>query len=65
MEIQIDILEKPIKRIQEICSLMGVDKQFDRALPELETFLESEVANGETRETVLTDDGFRFLQERL
>jgi hypothetical protein len=65
MEVKIDILERPIKRIQEVCCLMGVEDKFDRALAELETFLESEVADGETRETVLTDNGFRFLRDRL
>src|SRR5215813_11907313 len=54
---KIDILDKPIERIQETCAIMGIADQFDRALPELETFLESDVANGETSETRLTYDG--------
>jgi len=33
--------------------MMGTAEKFDRALPELETFLEGEVAKGETRETRL------------
>jgi hypothetical protein len=48
---KIDILDKPIERIQETCAMTGIADQFDRALPELETFLEGEVANGETSET--------------
>ena len=37
----------------------------DRALPELETFLEGEVANGETSETRLTYDGLCYLRQIL
>jgi hypothetical protein len=62
---KIDILDKPIERIQETCALMGIADQFDRVLPELETFLECEVANGETSETRLTYDGLRFLRQIL
>ena len=43
--------------------MMGIAEKFDRALPELETFLEAEVARGETRETKLTFDGLRYLKE--
>lgn len=62
---RIDILDKPIARIQETCALMGIGDQFDRALPELETFLECEVANGEISETRLTYDGLRHLRHLL
>jgi len=62
---KIDILGKPIARIQETCALMGIADRFDRALPELETFLESEVANGETRESRLTYDGLCYLRQIL
>ena len=62
---KIDILDKPIARIQETCDLMGIADQFDRALPELETFLEEEVANGETSETRLTYDGLCHLRHIL
>jgi len=34
--VQIDVLEKPIKRIKETCAMMGIAEKFDRALPELE-----------------------------
>ena len=54
---QIDVLEKPIERIKETCVMMGIAEKFDRALPDLETFLEAEVAKGEIRETTLTYDG--------
>ena len=62
---KIDILDKPIERIQETCALMGIADQFNRALPKLETFLECEVAHGETSETRLTYDGLRFLRDIL
>jgi len=62
---KIDVLERPIARIQETCDIMGIAEQFDRALPELETFLEGEVANGETRETRLTYDGLCYLRQIL
>jgi hypothetical protein len=61
--VQIDVLEKPIKRIKETCVMMGITEKFDRALPELETFLEGEVAKGETRETRLTYDGLCYLKQ--
>jgi hypothetical protein len=62
---RIDILDRPIARIQETCAIMGIADQFDRALPELETFLEGEVANGEVSETRLTYDGLRHLRHLL
>ena len=63
--VQIDVLEKPIERIKETCAMMGIAEKFDRALPDLETFLEAEVARGETRETRLTFDGLLYLKQRL
>ena len=33
--------------------MMGIAEKFDRAFPDLETFLEAEVARGETSETKL------------
>jgi hypothetical protein len=62
---KIDILDKPIERIQETCAMMGIADQFDRALPELETFLEAEVASGETSETRLTYGGLCYLRQIL
>ena len=59
----IDVLEKPITRIRETCDMMGVVGKFDRALPELETYLESQVADGETSETRLTYNGLCFLRQ--
>ncbi|TAI66326.1 hypothetical protein [Bradyrhizobium sp. Leo170] len=61
--VQIDVLEKPIERIKETCVMMGITEKFERALPELETFLEGEVAKGETRETRLTYDGLCYLKQ--
>jgi hypothetical protein len=43
--------------------MTGVAEKFNRALPELETYLEGEVADGETSETRLTYDGLCFLRE--
>jgi hypothetical protein len=59
----IDVLEKPVARIKKTCRMMGVAQKFDRALPELETYLEAEVAKGETSETRLTYNGLCFLKE--
>lgn len=58
-----NILEKPIERIRETCEMMGAVDKFDRTLPELESYLEAEVAAGETRETRLTFDGLCFLRQ--
>jgi hypothetical protein len=63
--VQIDVLEKPIERIKETCAMMGIAAKFDRALPDLETFLEAEVARGETSETRLTFDGLLYLKQLL
>jgi len=62
---RIDILDKPIARIHKTCAMTGIEHQFDRVLPELETFLEGEVARGETRETRLTYDGLCYLNRIL
>jgi hypothetical protein len=59
----IDVLEKPIARIRETCDMMGVVGKFDRALPELETYLEGQVADGESSETRLTYNGLCFLRQ--
>jgi len=45
--------------------MMGIAEKFDRALPDLETFLEAEVARGETSETRLTYDGLLYLKQLL
>ena len=63
--VQIDVLEKPIERIRDTCAIMGIAEKFDHALPDLETFLEAEVARGETRETRLTYDGLIYLKQLL
>jgi hypothetical protein len=60
MAVTIDILQKPIERIKETCEMAGAAEKFDRAISELETYLEAEVAAGETRETRLTYDGLLF-----
>jgi hypothetical protein len=46
VELQINVLEKPIERIRETCAMMGIAEKFDHAPLELETFLEAEVAPG-------------------
>ena len=61
--VQINVLERPIERIKETCELMGSAERFECALPELETFLEAEVAKGEVRESKLTLDGFCYLKQ--
>lgn len=63
MVVAIDILERPIERIRETCEMVGADEKFERALSELENYLEAEVAAGETRETRLTYDGLVFLRQ--
>ncbi|WP_027524351.1 hypothetical protein [Bradyrhizobium sp. Ec3.3] len=60
--VTINILDKPIERIRETCEMMGARDKFERTLPELETFLESEIARGETGEARLTYDGLCFLK---
>jgi hypothetical protein len=47
--VTISVLEKPIERIRETCEMMGAADKFERALGELETYLEEEVASGETQ----------------
>jgi hypothetical protein len=59
----IKILDEPIERIRETCEMVGAGEKFDRALPELETYLEAEVAAGETSETRLTYHGLCFLKQ--
>jgi hypothetical protein len=61
--VTINILDKPIERIRETCELVGAREKFERVLPELETFLEAEIARGETSEARLTYDGLCFLKE--
>jgi hypothetical protein len=61
--VMIDVLEKPIERIKERCEMIGAAEKFERALPELESYLEREVASGETSETRLTYDGLCFLKD--
>ncbi|MBR0750903.1 hypothetical protein JQ604_01820 [Bradyrhizobium jicamae] len=63
--VQINVLERPVQRIREACELMGHAERFERALPELETFLESKVADGESSESMLTSDGLRYLRRRF
>jgi hypothetical protein len=63
MAVTVDILERPIERIRETCEMTGTADKFERALPELETYLEGEIAAGETSETRLTFEGLCFLKE--
>lgn len=63
MAVTINILDRPIVRIRETCEMIGAGDKFDRALPELETYLEAEVAAGETSETRLTYHGLCFLKQ--
>jgi hypothetical protein len=63
MATTIAILEKPISRMRETCELAGAVDKFERTLADLETYLEKEVAAGETSETRLTFDGLCFLRK--
>lgn len=63
MNIKIDIFEKPIERIRKACELMGLADDFERKLPELETHLESLVADGETSEERLAVSGLTFVKQ--
>jgi hypothetical protein len=60
MHTKLDVFEKPINRIKKTCELVGFD--FDAKLPELETYLEGLVADGETNEDRLTVSGLAFLK---
>ena len=53
------ILDKPIGRIREACDRVGYD--FEQKLPDLETYLEGLVADGEDDEGRLTVAGLTFL----
>jgi hypothetical protein len=61
----INILERPIERIRETCDLMGTADKFDRALPELETYLEEEIAAGETARRGSLSTAFVFSNSRF
>ena len=50
------------RSIKEACDLMGIAADFERKLPELETYLEGLVADGETDEDRLTVSGLCFLK---
>jgi hypothetical protein len=65
MHIEIKLFEKPIERIKNTCELMGITADFERKLPELETYLEGLVANGETDEDRLTLCGLSFLEKGM
>jgi hypothetical protein len=63
MHTEINIFDKPIERIRKTCELMGLDADFDRKLPALETYLEGLVADGETSEERLTASGLTFVKQ--
>jgi hypothetical protein len=65
MHIEIKLFEKPIERIKNTCELVGIMADFERKLPELETYLEGLVANGETDEDRLTLCGLSFLEKGM
>jgi hypothetical protein len=62
MHTEINIFDKPIERIKRTCALMGMADDFERKLPELETYLEGLVAEGETDEDRLTVSGLSFVK---
>jgi hypothetical protein len=59
----INVLDKPIERIKETCEMIDAGDKFDRARPDLETYLEGQVAAGKTSESRLTYDGLCFLKQ--
>jgi hypothetical protein len=59
----INVLDKPIERIKETCDMIDAGHKFESALPDLETYLESQVAAGKTSESRLTYDGLCFLKQ--
>jgi hypothetical protein len=63
MGITLNLFEKPIQRIKTTCDLMGIRDEFERKLPELETYLEALVAEGETDEDHLAINGMKFLTQ--
>jgi len=63
MDIPLDLFEKPIQRIKKTCDLMGASDEFERKLPELETYLEALVAKGEVDEENLAVNGMKFLRQ--
>ena len=63
MNVEINVFEKPIERIQKTCELMGISADFERKLPEVETHLEGLVADGEIDEQRLTVSGLTFLNQ--
>lgn len=64
MHTEINIFDKPIERIRKTCELMGLSADFDRKLPDLETYLEGLVAQGETDEERLAVSGLAFVNRR-
>jgi len=62
MHTEIHVFEKPIERIKDTCDLLGITGDFERKLPELETYLEGLVADGETDEHRLAVSGLSFLK---
>jgi hypothetical protein len=58
---KITVLDKPIKRIREACDLVGYD--FEQRLPDLETYLEGLVADGEDDEGRLSVAGLTYLSK--
>jgi hypothetical protein len=63
MGMKITVLDKPIERIREACDRVGYD--FEQKLPDLETYLEGLVADGEDDEGRLTIAGLTFLSRSL
>lgn len=64
MHTEINIFDRPIERIRKTCELTGFGAEFDRKLPELETYLEGLVAEGETSEERLTVSGLTFVKQQ-
>jgi hypothetical protein len=61
--VEIPLLDKVVQRIEEVYGLMKSSREFERVLPDLENFLEAEIANGKTDQERLTVDGLRYLNQ--
>jgi hypothetical protein len=62
MHVELTPLDKAVKRVERVYSLMGSPVAFERVLPVLEDFLEEEVSRGETDERTLAVHALSFLK---
>jgi hypothetical protein len=58
-------IESAVERIERVYALMGSIEDFNRVLPDLENYLESQIAAGETSEHRLAVDGLTYLRKKM